>query len=233
MPVFAEITARLQAGEKQRFLALTNNGSACLPVCYYWFDLFAKAIWRKYGAKNQFLSTDYYKNTELLLEGFERDGADFKPDAALILIGGTELTGSDNLPMPLETTAANLRKIHQRLHDTGCAAVFMTYYAPDPERVEKARMQHFHACMDLVREAAFETGAGLIDHLSRWELLRNSHPLTYQRLLRDPLHQNDLGNMFMALDMARCFGAAVPPGLSTEIDDALSVQQLADQLEKE
>lgn len=38
--------------------------------------------------------------------------------------------------------------------------------------------------------------------------------------------------MLMAVDMARCFGAAVPPGLSPELDDALAVQQLADQLGK-
>ena len=133
--------------------------------------------------------------------------------------------------MTLATTAANLRKIQRRMQDAECQTVFMTYYAPDPERVEKNRMQHFYDCMDLVRQAAADTGAGLIDHLHRWELLRQNCPQTYQLLLRDELHQNDRGNMLMALDMARCFKAPVPVGMSKEIDDAMAVQELADHLE--
>lgn len=230
--VFETVAGRLRDGKKQRFIALTNNGSGGLPLCYYWFDLFAKAVYRNFGAKHQFLNTDYYKNTSTLLEGYERDGADFRADVALVLIGGTEMSVSDNAQMPRELTAANLRQIHRRLLDDGVLTVFMTYYAPDPERVDKGFMDHFYGSMDLVREAAAETGAGLIDHLHRWELLRRNHPLIYQSMMQDSLHANHRGNMLMALDMARYFDVAVPSGLSSGIDDGLAIQQLADRLDK-
>lgn len=231
LSVFADMTARLQAGKQQRFISLTNNGSASLPTLYYWFDIFAKAIRRKYGAKHQFLNTDYYKNTSILLDKLDSDGAFFRPDMAIVLIGGTELDGADNRIMPLETTAANLRTIHRRLGDAGCATVFMTYYLPDPDKVEPGRMNHIRECMDLVRAAAAETGSGLIDHMSRWEKLRAACPQIYHLMMQDPAHVNASGNLLMALDMARYFDAPAPVGLSHELDDALALQELIDRLE--
>lgn len=229
--IFADMTARLQSGKPQRFIALTNNGSASFPALYYWFDIFAKAIIRKYSAKHQFLNTDYYKNTAILLNKLDTDGAYFQPDMAIVLIGGTELDGTDSSPMSPENTAANLRAIHSYLLEANCATVFMTYYLPDPDKVELSRMNHICECMDLVRLAALETGGGLIDHMCRWEKLRAACPQSYQLLMQDPLHANERGNLVMALDMARYFDAAVPVGLSRELDDALAVQELMDRFE--
>lgn len=229
--VFSDLTARLQSGKPQRFIALTNNGSSSFPALYYWFDIFAKAMIRKYSTKHQFLSTDYYKNTAILLNKFDTDGAPFHPDMAIVLIGGTELEGPDNRKMSPETTAANLRAIHHRLQEANCATVFMTYYLPDHDKVEQSRMNHIYECMDLVRSAALETGAGLIDHMCRWEKLRAACPQSYQLLMQDSLHANARGNLVMALDMARYFDATVPAGLSRELDDALAVQELMDRFE--
>jgi hypothetical protein len=231
LSVFADMTARLQSGKPQRFIALTNNGSSSFPTLYYWFDIFAKAIIRKYSTKHQFLNTDYYKNTTILLNKLDTDGTYFQPDMAIVLIGGTELEGPDNRKIPPETIAANLRAIHHLLQEANCATVFMTYYLHDSDKVEPSRMNHICECMDIVRSAALETGAGLIDHMCRWEKLRTACPQSYQLLMQDSLHANARGNLVMALDMARYFDAVVPVGLSRELDDALAVQELMDRFE--
>ena len=229
---FAGMTQQLRAGKPQRFIALTNNGGATFPVMYYWFDVFSKAVRRQYGQQYFFLNTSYYKNTSIMLDKFDSDFVFFHPNIAVILIGGTEMEDPDNTFMPLETTAKNLREIHRRLKDINCDAIFMTYYQLDVDKVDGTFMRHFCDNMNTVRAVAAETGASLIDHLRRWELLRAVCPQTYQLLMHDTLHPNARGHMLMAMDMARYFEAAAPVGLSTEIDDVLAVQALLDHLEK-
>ena len=79
--------------------------------------------------------------------------------------------------------------------------MFQTYYGVKVVDADNG----FYANMESVREAAAETGSGLVDHLKRWDAFKAAKPEIYATLMHDNAHVNFRGNLVMGLDIARHF----------------------------
>jgi hypothetical protein len=68
----------------------------------------------------------------------------------------------------------------------------------------------------------------LIDHLARWEPLRQRAYGIYKGLMIDAMHVNEQGNLLMGLDIARCISLKLPE--DQHFREARAMQVLLDQL---
>ncbi|MCX6992169.1 MAG: hypothetical protein NT011_03390 [Kiritimatiellaeota bacterium] len=121
-------------------------------------------------------------------------------------------------------------KLHRRFSDMDCGVVFQTYYALNPAGCDPVHLNAFYRNMDVVRKVAADSGADLIDHLARWELLRKTYPEKYLPLMQDVFHVNPRGNMLLGVDIARRFGAEFGNENLDYWGEALILQQLMDEL---
>ena len=230
--VFEAMQARFKAQVKTRVLAFGSSNTQRRVSGMHWLDVFELAIDNTYGAggKHHYcINTGIGGNTTTdLLRRFDDDAAFYQPHLAFITIGG-----NDSFQNIAETEfESNLRELHRRFNNKGCRLVFQTYYSPDPAR--NADLTAFYRLMDIVREVAKFTGAGLVDHLRRWELLRKAYPELYFEMMLDGFHVKCTGNMLMGLDIARHFGAQVNPATDPAgfWDASLKLQGRIDGLEK-
>lgn len=201
------MAARFEARLKTRILAFGSSNTERFLPGMHWFDVFDLALQNRMGRIHQCLNTGIGGHTTRdLLARFDEDAAFFKPHLAFITVGGND-SNPDRKIMPDEFEA-NLVELHRRFSSWGCAVVFQTYYAVDPARVGEGHLAAFHAFMERVRAAASKTGAGLVDHLARWEILRQRHPERYLPLMQDGFHLNRRGNKLLGYDLADRFGLA-------------------------
>jgi lysophospholipase L1-like esterase len=226
--VWSSIHARLRAGEKTRLLAFgSSNTERHLPGMH-WLDVVELAL-RRFGRIHHCINAGICGNTSQdLLARFETDAAFYRPHVAIITIGGNDAMHAERALKP-DAFEANLRELSRRFSALECAVVFQTYYSPDPAR--NGDLGLFFSFMNLVRHVARETGAGLIDHLRRWEAFRKAHPERYLPLMQDGFHLNWRGNMVLGLDTARAFAGEFDPGEREFWRDALEIQRLMDEMD--
>lgn len=223
-----EVRARFRAGQRTRLLAFGSSNTEHFLPGMHWFDCLELGLRERWGRVHTCINTGIGGNTAgQMLARFEEDAALYQPHLVLITVGG-----NDSFPengVPIETYRANLLELHRRFVALGAAVVFQTYYAPDPER--QPGLDSFYAYMAVVREVARETGAGLVDHLARWEPFRVAHPQDYKPLMEDAFHLNRRGNAVVGVDLARAFGAPLGGANPTFWAEALRIQGLMDQLQ--
>ncbi len=217
--------------KRLRVLAFgSSNTERYLPDSH-WFDCFELALNNKYGRVHTCIDTGIGGHTTRdLLARFEDDAEFFKPQLTFITIGGNDCNPDKNLS--LSDFRNNLKELYNRFTKMNCGIVFQTYYSPNPDEIESSRINNFYKYMDIVRETASETGSALIDHLERWERLRSNYPEIYISLMRDGFHVNPEGNKVMGVDIARHFGVVPDKTTFPFWTEALKVQKLMDELEK-
>lgn len=214
---------------RTRALAFGSSNTERFLPGMHWFDCFDLAVRQKYGRILTCINTGISGNTTAdLLARFEDDAARYRPRLAFVTIGGNDCNPAKDIDDA--TFANNLRELHRRFTALDCMVIFQTYYAPNPDGVEPARLQNFYRYMDLVRAAAAATGSALIDHLRRWEALRRAEPQKYIGLMRDGFHVNPRGNMVLGVDIARRFGASPGPADPDCWGEALAIQAAMDRL---
>lgn len=201
----------LKNGENLRILAFGSSNTERYIAGTHWFDGLDIAIRETYCQDQR----RFYhcvnagiggNTTRDLLERFDRDAAFYKPRLAIITIGANDANPAKGVSE--REYVDNLRALKARFDALGTAVVFQTYYAIVPvldNPADAERFERFQRGMNIVRDVARETGAGLIDHLSRWEPLREKYPVVHKDLMRDAYHVNETGNKVMALHVARCF----------------------------
>ncbi|MBN8218011.1 MAG: SGNH/GDSL hydrolase family protein [Spirochaetes bacterium] len=205
--VFTAMTARFEARLKTRILAFGSSNTERFLPGMHWFDVFDLALQNCYGRIHHCINTGIGGHTTRdLLGRFDEDAAFYKPHLVFITIGGND--SNPDRQMTPDEFEANLLELHRRFASWGCAVVFQTYYAPDPARVGAGHLATFRTMMQRVRIAASKTGAGLVDHLARWEALQAKHPDRYLPLMQDGFHLNRRGNKVLGFDLASRFGSA-------------------------
>lgn len=226
-PVIEAMQARFRAGLKTRILGFGSSNTEHFLPGMHWFHVFELALHNTHGRIHHCINTGIGGNTtRQLLARFDDDAAFYRPHLAFITIGGNDANPVNELPP--ETFGNNLRELHRRFACMGTAVVFQTYYAPNP--LLAGDLQKFYSYMDVVRAVAAETKAGLIDHLRRWEPLRQTCPDRYLPLMQDGFHLNRRGNLVFGLDMARAFGFTLHPDAAGFWNDALEIQKQMDAL---
>ncbi len=235
-PVFETVRARFQAGLKTRILAFGSSNTEHFLPGMHWFDVLDLAVCHRYGRIHTCINTGIGGNTSAdLLERFDEDAAAYAPHLVFITIGGNDSAPWRSLDE--RQFAENLRTLYRRFWRLGTAVVFQTYYAPVDEWCDASHLKRFYPYMDIIRHVAADTKAGLIDHLARWERLRQNHRERFLPLMQDGLHVNRRGNMVIGLDVARAFDARPNiPGAFSDHDadgktfwnEAVEIQALMD-----
>jgi lysophospholipase L1-like esterase len=186
----------------------SSNTERCAPGMH-WFDLFEIAYKATHERVFTCINSGRGGDTAAeLLERMNRDCLQYEPNVAIITIGGNDANPARGVtPTRFRD---NLRFIVQRLRAIGCCPVLQTYYAPDCSRLDADYMRSFGEIMDIVRSVSNETGAFLVDHLARWERLRDHHYSIFERLMLDPMHLNEAGNLLLGHDLSRAFSLQCP-----------------------
>jgi lysophospholipase L1-like esterase len=204
--VIEAVRARLRAGLKTRILAFGSSNTERFIPGAHWLDVFDVLVKQSYGRIHHCISTGIGGHTSSqLLERFAEDAAFYQPHLVFLTVGGNDSNPPRNLSP--ETFRANLLELHARFARLGTAVVFQTYYAPIAAQVSPEHAPRFAAYMQLIRDVAAETHAGLVDHLVRWEALQRAHLEQYRPLMQDAFHLNRHGNQLFGLDLGRVFGA--------------------------
>jgi len=211
---FNDVIENLKRGRTQRVLAFGSSNTARYLYGLHWFDCLDLAIAHRHGRHHRFINAGISGNTtSQLLARFDEDAALYKPHAVFITIGGNDSNPARDISLAQFKT--NLLELHSRFVQLNCAVIFQTYYAPNTYLSSDAgRQAVFSQYMQTVRDVATETDSELVDHLARWEPLRDHYPAYYIQLMRDQMHVNDLGNMVMGLDLARRY--ELPLGLDCQ-----------------
>lgn len=142
-----------------------------------------------------------------LLGRIHRDVLPIHPHLVVITIGGNDYFQQHTLA----DFAANLRQLEAILREAGAVVAFQTYYAMLPEAGPG-----FADYMEVVRQVATSTGAGLIDQYSWFSAWQQEDLAAYRTIMRDPAHLKPVGNALFGTLAGRVFGCwdpAVPPDL--------------------
>jgi lysophospholipase L1-like esterase len=227
--VIGQVIERFKVGRRTRILAFGSSNTERFLPGTHWFDCFELAA-RKYGRVHTCINTGIGGDTSRgLLLRFEEDAAMYRPHLVFITIGCNDANPSRNLS--IQEFESNLMELHRSFTGIDCGVVFQTYYSVNPVGCDPVHLDAFYRYTDIVRKVAAGTGAGLIDHMKRWELLRKAFPEKYLPLMRDNFHVNVRGNMLMGVDIARRFDAELGNENLDCWGEALILQRLMDELE--
>lgn len=200
---------KFRADEFMRVVAFGSSNTERRLVGMHWFDCFELACRTQVGPHIASINSGKGgDSTRELLARIERDCLAHRPDLVFITVGGND--SNPGKEMSRDEYKANLKNIISQIQSIGAAPVLQTYYAFDLEKMDPQHGENFISMMQAVRETAKETDCMLIDHLARWEPLRQRCVNVYRRLLCDALHTNPTGNIVLGLDIARAFGLELP-----------------------
>ncbi|WPJ96733.1 SGNH/GDSL hydrolase family protein [Coraliomargarita algicola] len=215
----------IASDQPTRILAFGSSNTERLCPGMHWFDCFEMALHQNHGPRAHCINVGVGGNTTRhLLARFESDAAFYKPHAAFLTIGGNDCKPEEELDAT--EFEANLNELWKRFDAIGTHVIFQTYYAVISDGSE--RFQKFYLYMDLIRKVARERDATLIDHLARWEPLRQQRPDLYKPLMGDAFHLIARGNKVVGLDIARTFGWQMRPEME-HWAEAFMIQQTMDQ----
>lgn len=223
------IIERLQTKPRTRFVAFGSSNTERRIHGLHWFDWLELGIAQTYGRVHTFVNTGVGGDTTHgLLARFDEDVARYEPHVVFVTIGGNDSKPDSGIDEA--TFTGNLRTLAGRIRTIGATPIFQTYYSADVRGLGAEHGARFHAFMAAVRRVAAETRAPLVDHLRRWERLREGHLELYRELMQDPLHVNPLGNMVMGLDLIRTFGAQLAEEQQLYCNRGLLFQRILDAL---
>ncbi len=225
------IISHLQAKKKTRILAYGSSNTEHFQTGIHWVECLELGLRERYGKIATTINTGICGDTSNgLLNRFEEDAALYKPHVAFITIGG-----NDSVPGSIseEKFEANLFELNKRFKDLGTEVIFQTYYAPMIHFNDPKRYENFRKYSDIVRQVAESTGAHMIDHLKRWERLRDTCYDKYLPLMLDSFHLNERGNCLMGVDIARHFDAQLTNSNQHFWGESLYLQSLMDKLEQD
>lgn len=200
-----------------------------------WVDL-GLATW--YGKSHYSINVGISGQTSRdMLERFERDVMEFKPDVVFITGGGNDCNPVKDVS--LGEFSSNLTAMVRRARQAGSLVVLQTYYSFDSQAMhesgEGARAENLATYMQLTRDVAAAEATSLIDHLPRWERLRLADLPGYRSLMTDPMHMSALGHGVFAADVLRVLGCdfTARTDVLPMIADAATIQRRLDELARQ
>jgi lysophospholipase L1-like esterase len=176
-------------------------GSAYTEGCRDYTQLFAERVRFELRRKkdvvlNTAVSGD---NTARLLDGFDARVRPFQPHVVFLMAGMNDcVVGDAKRSVPPEAFRANLKALARRVREiSGCLLVFQTTCPILPGTAPEREAQ-FGAYMDLIRAAAAEEKAPLIDHTRHWLDTLRRDPPAHARWMGHAFHPNQFGHRAFA-----------------------------------
>lgn len=200
---------RAKAEQYTRVVAFGSSNTERRQPGMHWFDVFEHAYKATHGRVFTCITAGHGGDTTAqLLARMERDCLDYRPDIVIITVGGNDANSQKNVS--LEQYSGNMMLIVEKLKAIDCQPVLQTYYAPDRANLPAEYMDNFAHYMEAIRIIGKLTRTPVIDHLKRWEQLRDCHYPVFRALMRDPMHLNEAGNLLFGHDLIRAFGLQLP-----------------------
>ena len=209
------IHRKLEKGEVVRVAALGSSNTQRRITGMHWFDYVELGFKKQNKACGQFINSGVGGNTVLdLLERYDKEIGVYKPDLAIITIGGNDSNPVQNINA--DVFRDNLQLLHKKLTNSACEVILQTYYACDLERIESyygypskdngpSFAENLISYMQIIRDTGKKLNCPVVDHFSKWEKLRLHDVSAYRNLMNDPMHVNALGNMVLGLDLMDFF----------------------------
>jgi lysophospholipase L1-like esterase len=189
-------------GSSNTELSFANNGR------HNWVDWFYINLRQEIGSHVTVTNLGIGGETTInLLDRIERDVKPHQPALVIVTIGGNDA----NHEMPVKEYTERLKKICSLILQYQAIPVLQTYYCPVYHLSNDNFQTLFEAYMQVNRELSQEFGIPLIDQYAFFEPFYRSEPDEYEKLMRDWLHVNYLGNLVMAQVISRAFGLSFIP----------------------
>ena len=197
---------KIRQGGTVRVCAFGSSNTQRFDVGMHWFDYLDLGFKNTFGGgSGQFINSGISGNTSAqMLERFDRDVARFQPDLTIVTCGGNDSNPARSISE--KEFMENLKTLHARLTALGSEVIFQTYYACDLENLDPGYAAAIPRYMQIIRDAAAETGSRVQDNYARWERLRLFSPENYRLLMMNAMHVNAYGNMVIGLDWVRDCG---------------------------
>jgi lysophospholipase L1-like esterase len=221
---------RLVSGTWTRFVAFGSSNTERFIGGVHWLDWLELGIKHSHGRIAHFINAGLGGDTSRgLLGRFDNQVAVYSPDVVIITIGGND-AGTDTGITAAEFKR-NMTTLVELTKRIGAYPVLQTYYAQQTENDLPKRVERFLEFMQILRDVAADTSSGLVDHLSRWDVLRLRKPKLYATLMRDPHHLNDRGNEVFGVDLIRAFELKPVEELLELCEEGTKIQELMDGLQ--
>ena len=223
------IIERLGEGTWTRFVAFGSSNTERYLDCVHWLDWLELGVKHSHGRIGHFINAGLGGDTsDGLLGRFDDYVALYQPNVVIITIGGND-AGAEPQISAQEFTS-NIRMLIKKTLAIGAYPVLQTYYAQALEQDAPERAERFIAFMEIIRDTARRTESGLINHLARWEALRENKPKMYADLMLDPHHVNALGNEVLGIDLMRAFQLDPIDELLERCEQGVKIQHIMDNL---
>ncbi len=191
----------------------------------HWFDMLELAYNQNSEPPGYFLNSGVGgETTRDLLRRFDKDLSVFKPDIAIITIGGNDANPDMNL-----TSAEfrnNMIKLISKLKDIGTLPIIQTYYAYDPNQLSIEHGSMLTELMDINNNLGSQLNIPVIDHFSRWNKFRDKYTAEYTKLMLDGLHVNKIGNLIMGFYLINKLGLNIQLESGIDYNEAKRVYAL-------
>ena len=225
----SRLIAKMARGQMVRLLYFgSSNTQRRIPGMHWadWLELGCKNHWGR-GLFQAFNLGVGGETTRDLLGRFERDVATLVPDAVFVTIGGND--SGPAADMSADEYRGNLLKLHDLICGCGAMTIFQTYYGCDLENVDREEGQKMNAFMQVMRDVAADTDLPLIDQYQRWQPIMDQRDYV-QRLLIDPFHVTELGNMVMGLNLLRVFDCPLTDEMAKYGHEGIQIDSLLQEL---
>ena len=181
-----------------------SNTERYMPVLH-WSDVLETGLRMKFGRKFHIINSGVCgNNTRDALARFERDVSAFRPDAVIVTLGGNDCSPKPEKFVPDAEFSANLDEIVAKVRALGALPILQTYYKMDLEAMDPVRAEDFLRKMELVRQTAERDKVFLVDQYRLFDRIPEE-TLRY-KLLLNPMHVNEFGNILIGVFLLRHFG---------------------------
>ena len=143
-------------------------------------------------------------NTREGLARFDRDVASFSPDIVIITFAGNDCNPTSVKFVPEDEFRKNLLLMAAKIRALGAIPVFQTYYKADNEEITPERAKSFMRYLDVIREAAAESGEFLVDQFKYFDAL--PFETLRHKLLLNGMHVNEYGNTLIGVNLLHHLG---------------------------
>ena len=181
-----------------------SNTERYMPVLH-WGDVLETGLRLKFGRKFHVINSGVCgNNTRDALARFDRDVSAFRPDAVIVTLGGNDCNPKPEKHVPDAEFSANLDEIVSKTRALGALPVLQTYYKMDLAAMDPVRAEDFLRKMELVRQTAERDKVFLVDQYRLFDRVPEE-TLRY-KLLLNPMHVNEFGNILIGVFLLRHFG---------------------------
>ena len=196
--ICSEIVERIKDQDYYKIVLFGASNTERYMPSVHWGDVLQVGLRTKFGKYCHVINSGISgNNTIRALERFDRDVAAFAPDIVIITFAGNDCNPAKLVSIP--DFSANLTKIVANVRALNAIPVLQTYYKINYADDKTGRAESFDCYMDAIRDVAIKHDVFLVDQYKYFDAL--PHDTLIYKMLLNPLHVNESGNIFMGVNL--------------------------------